>query len=77
MGQSKKDSIKEVVTSTTIGMVGSWSITMICLMFFTTPIGIATSTTIACTVFSLTRGYFIRRYFNDKWGKHGGIEVNT
>jgi len=66
MSQSKKDSIKEVVCSTTIGMVGSWLITMGCLMIFTTPVGIATSTTILCTIWSISRGYVVRRYFNDK-----------
>ena len=66
MGQSKKDSIKEVVSNTTIGMIGSWILTMLCLMFFTTPVGIATSTTIACTVWSLGRGYVVRRYFDSK-----------
>lgn len=66
MSQSKKDSIKEVACSTAIGMIGSWLLTMLCLMFFTTPIGIATSTTIACTIWSLGRGYVVRRYFNNK-----------
>ena len=66
MKQSKKQSLIEVCTSTTIGMVGSWLITMGCLMFFTGPIAIATSTTILCTVWSLGRGYIIRRHFNNK-----------
>lgn len=66
MNQSKKQSLIEVVSNTTIGMVGSWLITMACLMFFTTPVGIATSTTILCTVWSLGRGYIVRRHFNNK-----------
>ena len=66
MSQSKKDSIKEVACSTAIGMIGSWLLTMACLMFFTGPIAIATSTTILCTVWSLGRGYVIRRHFNNK-----------
>jgi hypothetical protein len=66
MKQSKKDSIKEVVCGTTIGMIGSWLITMLCLMFFTSPVGIATSTTILCTVWSLGRGYVVRRHFNSR-----------
>jgi hypothetical protein len=64
--QSKKDSIKEVVFSTTLGMIGSWIITMLCLMFFTTPVAIATSTTLCCTCWSLIRGYCVRRAFNSK-----------
>ena len=66
MSQSKKQSLVETCTNTTIGMVGSWLITMACLMFFTTPVGIATSTTVACTLWSVSRGYVVRRYFNNK-----------
>ena len=66
MAQSKKQSMMETLSNTGIGMAGSWLITMACLMFFTTPVGIATSTTIVCTVWSITRGYFVRRYFNSK-----------
>lgn len=66
MGQSKRQSLIETCTNTTIGMVGSWLITMACLMFFTTPIGIATSTTLLCTLWSVSRGYVVRRYFNNK-----------
>lgn len=69
MRQSKKQSIIEVCANTGLGMAGSWILTMLCLMFFTTPIGIATSTTIACTVWSVGRGYCVRRYFNNKQEK--------
>jgi hypothetical protein len=64
--QSKLQSLTETLTNTGVGMVGSWLLTMACLMFFTTPVGIATSTTIACTVWSLGRGYVVRRYFDSK-----------
>lgn len=66
MKQTKKQSLIETCTNTTIGMVGSWLITIGCLMVFTTPVGIATSTTIFCTVWSLGRGYVVRRHFNSK-----------
>lgn len=69
MKQSRIDSVKEVICNTGVGMIGSWLLTMLCLMFFTTPVGIATSTTIACTVWSLGRGYVVRRYFDSKAGK--------
>lgn len=46
-------------------MVGSWLITMAYLMFFTTPIGIASSTTVLCTIWSVARGYCVRRMFNN------------
>lgn len=64
MSQSKKQSIKETLSNTSIGMVGSWLITMGCLAVFTSPMAIATSTTLACTVWSIGRGYAVRRYYN-------------
>lgn len=66
MKQTKLQSLMETLTNTGVGMVGSWLLTMLCLMFFTTPVGIATSTTIACTIWSLGRGYVVRRYFDSK-----------
>lgn len=66
MKQSRKQSLIETCTNTTIGMVGSWLITLGCLMVFTTPVGIATSTTVLCTIWSLGRGYVVRRHFNSK-----------
>lgn len=65
MSQSKKQSLIETISNTSIGMIGSWLITMACLMFFTSPVGIATSTTILCTIWSVGRGYCVRRYFNN------------
>lgn len=70
MSQSKKQSLKETLTNTSVGMVGSWLITMGCLMIWTSPVAIATSTTILCTVWSIGRGYTIRRYFNSKGEKN-------
>lgn len=69
MAQSKRQSMMETLSNTSIGMIGSWLITMGCLMVFTTPIGIATSTTLGCTVWSIARGYFVRRYFNNQQEK--------
>jgi len=69
MSQTKKQSLIETISNTSIGMIGSWLIAMACLMFFTTPVGIATSTTILCTVWSVGRGYCVRRYFNNKQEK--------
>jgi hypothetical protein len=60
-------SLMETLANTSIGMMGSWLITMAMLMIFTTPVGIATSTTILCTIWSVGRGYCVRRYFD---GKH-------
>ncbi|MNG24273.1 hypothetical protein D3C85_374740 [compost metagenome] len=66
MAQSKMQSLIETSSNTLLGVIGSWLITMGCLMLFTTPVGIATSSTIACTIWSLARGYCVRRYFSSK-----------
>lgn len=62
--QSKRQSMKETLTNTFTGMAGSFAITMLCLQVFSNTVAIATSTTILCTVWSIGRGYTIRRYFN-------------
>lgn len=64
--QSKKQSLKETLTHTSVGMVGSFAITMLCLQFFSDPVAIASTTTFLCTVWSIGRGYGIRRYYNSK-----------
>lgn len=66
MSQSKKQSMKETLTNTFTGMLGSFAITMICLKIFEQEVAIAASTTILCTVWSIARGYTIRRYYNRK-----------
>lgn len=66
MSQSKKQSLIETCSNTFIGMAGSFGITMVCLAFFTTPWVIAATTTLLCTVWSIGRGYYVRRYFNSK-----------
>lgn len=64
--QSKRQSLKETMTNTFVGMAGSFGITMLCLQFFTAQTAIAASTTFLCTVWSIGRGYAIRRYYNAK-----------
>ncbi len=66
MSQSKAQSLKETLTNTFVGMAGSWLLMMLCMNIFTTPIAIATSSTILCTFWSIGRGYTIRRIFNNQ-----------
>ena len=71
MSQTKKQSMKETLTNTGVGMVGSWLITMgtFSALGVSNVAGNALASTIAtigCTVWSVTRGYTIRRYFNNK-----------
>lgn len=61
--QTRVQSVVETVTGTSLGFAGSW---IICYGIFSTVDDIATATTIstvACTVWSLARGYAVRRYF--------------
>ena len=62
--QSKRQSMKETLTNTFVGMAGSFAITMLCLQVLTDKLAIAVVTTVLCTVWSIGRGYTIRRYFN-------------
>jgi hypothetical protein len=65
MAQSKRQTIKEVLSGTTLGMVGSWLITMGCIALFPNdPVTAATVATGGCTIWSVGRGYAVRRYFN-------------
>lgn len=69
MAQSKKQSLKETLSNTGIGMVGSWIITMgtFSALGVSNVAGNALASTVAtigCTVWSIARGYTIRRMFN-------------
>lgn len=80
MTQTKKQSLKETMTNTGVGMVGSWLITMGCLALWSNPVVSATVATFGCTVWSIGRGYTIRRYFNklnDKGDTNDTISVQT
>lgn len=67
MSQSKMQTWIEVHTSTWIGFVGSWLIAVAVLRYVDIgPEAQATLMTVLCTVWSLARGYCVRRYFNSK-----------
>lgn len=67
--QSKKQSMKETLTNTFVGTAGSFMITMLVLQVLQSDVAIAAVTTVMCTVWSIGRGYTIRRYFNKQQGK--------
>lgn len=62
--QSKTESLIEACSNTGIGVVGSWLITLACINYIPAPMIAATAATLLCTVWSLIRGYGVRRYFN-------------
>lgn len=64
MSQTKKQSMKENTAKQSIVMSQLPTIPIVVLDRISTPMGIATSTTLACTVWSIARGYAVRRYFN-------------
>lgn len=64
MSQSKKQSMVEVTSNTFIGMIGSWIITFSVISTIKTPSIAAATTVILCTIWSLVRGYYVRRHFN-------------
>jgi len=61
--QSRRQSLVETFTGTGIGMVGSWLIAYSTYVLITDKVVAVTITTAACTVWSLVRGYCVRRYF--------------
>lgn len=61
--QTRRQSIIEVCTNTAVGMVGSWVIAYACIVAFDSPAAAAASSVAGCTVWSLVRGYYIRRKF--------------
>lgn len=74
MTQSKWQSFKETMSNTGIGMVGSWLITMVTFHYIKDLTVASTVATIGCTVWSILRGYTVRRYFNKLHEKEKQIE---
>lgn len=66
MSQSKAQSLKETLSNTFIGTIGSFLITWVTLFFIKDIVLASAITTVACTVWSISRGYAVRRYFNNK-----------
>lgn len=67
--QSKRESLIESNANTWIGLIGSFAITAICNFGLIPVMGVWWSTAVSvvgCTVWSLVRGYYIRRYFNNR-----------
>ena len=61
--QSKKQSLIEVTTSTVIGLLGSWVIAYAVMTEIEDRAMASTVTVAGCTLWSLVRGYWIRRSF--------------
>lgn len=66
MAQSRRQSVTEVLTNTFVGFVGSWIITFIVIDNVKDSAVAATTGVVLCTIWSLVRGYTIRRHFSRK-----------
>lgn len=62
--QTKKGTAVEIAVNTTIGIIGSWLITYAVINSDLHPVEAATYISAYCTVWSIVRGYCVRRFFN-------------
>lgn len=70
--QSRRQSIIEICTSTFTGMLGSWIIIMIVSHNIPDLTQAATVNVVLCTIWSLVRGYMVRRHFNRRMHREPG-----
>jgi hypothetical protein len=63
-GQRRSASAVEAVTNTTVGLIGSFIITFVMLHLIEDRAVAAAATVAGCTLWSLARGYAIRRLFD-------------
>lgn len=73
--QSKRQSALEAVTNTAIGFVGSYLLTVLCMMYV--HLNAAAQSlliVVLCTVWSLVRGYYVRRFYNYRHMKQAQAE---
>lgn len=63
-GQSRFHSAAEVLTNTVIGGAGAWVIVYLCMRLIPDPALAATVSVVSCAIWSLVRGYSLRRWFN-------------
>lgn len=67
--QSPKQSAIETLTNTGIGIIGSWLISYATICMVQDRLAASTITVAGCTVWSLIRGYTVRRVFNNRQSK--------
>lgn len=61
--QTRTQTLIEVLTNTFTGLIGSWLITYFCVLWIPNVALAVTMSSVGCTIWSLIRGYFIRRSF--------------
>lgn len=68
--QSKRQSVIEISTGISIGILGSLAITMVTMHAIDNRAICSIVTVSLCTAWSFVRGYALRRYFNAKVKAH-------
>lgn len=66
MKQTQLQSMAETFTNTGLGAVGSWVIVYACFHYIPDKAVATTVSVFYCTVWSLVRGYCVRRWFNKR-----------
>lgn len=66
--QTRRQSLIETATNTSVGCLGAFIIIWTCIKCISEPEIAALTATTVCTVWSLIRGYAIRRYFASRKG---------
>lgn len=64
--QSRRESLLEANVNTWLGMIGSFLITLGCNAWSPNIWWATILSVIGCTIWSLLRGYYVRRYFNKR-----------
>ena len=64
MMQTRMQSLAETVTNTVVGGMGAWVIVYLSMTLIPSPKLAATVSVVTCAVWSLGRGYAVRRWFN-------------
>lgn len=67
MTQSRRQSAIEAVSNTALGFLGSYLITYLAMKQLAMPTeALSLVIVVLCTVWSLVRGYWVRRFFNGR-----------
>lgn len=78
MIQTKKQMLTETVINTAIGFIGAYLISHFMIMKFSNTMYLALMITVACTLWSLVRGFCLRYYFNSsKWRKNTYVHLGS
>lgn len=64
--QTRRQSAAEALTHTIVGGVVAWVIVYLSMTLIPDPALAATVSVVSCAIWSLVRGYWLRRWFNGR-----------